>query len=552
MRTRWNEWNDQGIFEVADAYRKQLFNKDISEYREAANALRREMLKKDPNCPKYHFTTPEGLVISQDVTIYYKGLYHMFYLYLPTFEGNRVTMWSGFGRYMPDSHFVIAWGHAVSEDLVHWRDMPVAMWPEEEFETLTQMSGECFFTPDGEPWIFYGGAGDEYEKDNSLILARPKDDMLNTWEKQTLIHHDGPIDTSVMDFVGRIWKHEDTYYMSTGRRCDGHGAGYLLVSKDLLNWEVSNVFFERGNDRTWETPIVFPVDGKDVFIVAYTPRIAGEAIQYWIGRFDYETRRFVPDLNMGRPVDPGHLSAHYIMDDTAAKHNGKDRTILTGWIDDRENKVDGGVPFRAGSLTLPRELHIQDETLSQSVIPEIDTLITEVKEYGTKELLSGETFEIRDTSDAYKLSFRRRRGRLDHKIVLEFVAFTQEDGKRTENTNGYAAAKLILETNGSVAFEGIRKGRVDCMFNPIYDAVFHIYVDRSIVEIYVEEINPETGTSISRVYTGVIPLSCGIAYSGRTKNVWIQSNLDGINIKGRGVLEDITVSKMDCIWGETE
>ena len=47
-------------------------------------------------------------------TIYWKGRYHLFYQYNP--EGAF--------------HGTIHWGHAVSEDLVHWTDLPPALAPD--------------------------------------------------------------------------------------------------------------------------------------------------------------------------------------------------------------------------------------------------------------------------------------------------------------------------------------------------------------------------------------------------------------------------------------
>lgn len=50
--------------------------------------------------------------------IYYGGKYHLFYQYFP---------------YMPEWG-TMHWGHAVSEDLVHWEHLGVALFPSKDYD----------------------------------------------------------------------------------------------------------------------------------------------------------------------------------------------------------------------------------------------------------------------------------------------------------------------------------------------------------------------------------------------------------------------------------
>ena len=73
----------------------------------------REQLTGDSQRPQYHFLPPANWMNDPNGLIQWKGQYHLFYQYNP---------------YSP-VHSHIHWGHAVSPDLVHWTDLPVALTP---------------------------------------------------------------------------------------------------------------------------------------------------------------------------------------------------------------------------------------------------------------------------------------------------------------------------------------------------------------------------------------------------------------------------------------
>src|SRR5258708_26088430 len=73
----------------------------------------RKELASDPYRPHYHFLPPSNWMNDPNGLIQWKGQYHLFYQHNPF-----APVWGS-----------IHWGHAISDDLVHWRDLPIALAP---------------------------------------------------------------------------------------------------------------------------------------------------------------------------------------------------------------------------------------------------------------------------------------------------------------------------------------------------------------------------------------------------------------------------------------
>ena len=433
-----------------EAYRAVVKSKDKSIYAEAALKLRRWMIEKDPHRPMYHFTGPESWINDPNGVIYHKGTYHLFYQYDPIVDGERAER---------------CWGHAVSKDLVHWEDWPIALWPDTKYDRNGVYSGNMVIDDNGVPTALYTGNVSGH-KETYGMLARSHDRFL-TWEKKMVMHNDRrPSGSSPVHWDAQIWKDGCLWYQLIGGAKDGKGAAQLWSSPDLESWTYRKAIYSGDPGNFWELPYLVPFDKKYALFV-------GKGNPYWIGNYEREALTFTPDEKQPKSIDNGsYYSFNLHMTDDKGP-NGEKRQLMHGWVTGPPSPTRI-VPYWQGAHSIPRVVTLAGNRLWQEPIPEIQTLRS--KHYSFPDLTRIDLLkDIKADSLEVKAAFapgNAKRFGLKLRVSPDGKAFTRvyfDTASRAFGVDGPA----------------LKNDPQQPYLNPGEDVQMHIFLDRSIVEVYV-------------------------------------------------------------------
>lgn len=257
-------------------------------------AASRQALAADPYRPLYHFVSPEGGLNDPNGLCFWQGQWHLFYQAFPPPN--------------PRPH----WGHAVSSDLVHWRDLPYALKPGPEEACW---SGSTLVEDERVIAMYHG-----HQLGNMVAVS--SDPLLLDWGKltgNTVIPNPCPIWTrttgdekmrgvgggpppaGAINFVYDpcIWKKEGAYYSVSGGTLPHRPSGrriraeFLFRSHDLATWEYLHPFLEgdiygqAGDDGG--CPYFWPIGDRHILL--HYSHMSGS--HYLLGDYDTVRDRFV-------------------------------------------------------------------------------------------------------------------------------------------------------------------------------------------------------------------------------------------------------------------
>ncbi|GAA0516964.1 hypothetical protein GCM10011581_21020 [Saccharopolyspora subtropica] len=461
----------------------------------------------EPHRGQFHFSPAENWMNDPNGLVYYDGEWHLFYQYHPDGE-----VWGP-----------MHWGHAVSTDLVHWRELPIALAPDDKGHIF---SGSAVVDANNTSGFFAPGTG-------GLVAAFTYHDPVTGRESQAIAYSSDR---------GRTWtKYEGNPVIPNNGAKDFRDPKvfwYEPQQKWVMIVAGGQVeFYSSKNLREWthestldgvftECPDLFPirVGDRTRWVLSHG------GTHYTVG--DFDGHRFTPSQPT-RQVDFGR--DFYAAQSWDGAPDG--RRYWLGWMSNwaYAEQVPTAPPWR-GQMTEARTVNLIPDparpgefSLAQQPVPQLTeqlggepATITDTPIPPKGNLLAGQrgtSYEIRavvDVGNAQEVGFDVRTG----------------SGARTRISYSTARQELSLDRRES--------GDVD--FSPEFPAVtaaplplpadrlldLRILVDRSSVEVFAED-----GTVVF------------------TDQVFPRPHSDGMAVfatGGRAVVKSLTVTPLRSAW----
>jgi len=440
-----------------------------------------DSLYHEYNRPQYHFSTRRGWINDPNGLIFYEGEYHLFYQHNP-YEREWENM---------------SWGHAVSKDLVHWEELPVALHPD---NLGTMFSGSAVidyentsgFGKPGQPAMVAAYTVDNPDREIQCIAYSL--DKGRTWTKYTK----NPVIDSKEKWNSKdtrdprvFWHKPGKHWVMVLNERDGHS---IYTSKNLKEWN-----YESHTTGFWECPDLFelPIDGdkgKTKWVMY------GASNTYMLGSFD--GKKFTPESGKHQYTTGTIYAAQTYSNIPEADG----RRIQVGW----GRVAQPGMPFN-NMMLLPTELTLHTTKngvrMFSNPVKETEQLFEPVKQW--KDLKSDDANQ-------------------------KLKEFYKADRLRIKTT-----IKLSHATEAGFNLFGQRIIGYDMNFNTI-NGVFYspenmtsmeltadIYIDRTSIEVFID----------------------GGAYSYSMERKPFADNKEGLHFWGNNIeIKNLEVFSARSIW----
>ena len=314
--------------------------------------------------PQFHFSPPSQWMNDPNGMFYLDGEYHLFYQHYP--EGN---VWGP-----------MHWGHAISKDMVHWQQLPVALYPDSlgyifSGSAVVDHNNSSGLGKKDQPpviaiYTYHNMQGEKAGRtDFQYQGIAYSNDKGRTWTK----YHKNPVlpnTTGIKDFRDpKVMWHEPSKQWVMTLAVKDHVE--FWGSPNLLLWNYHSSFGKElgAHGGVWECPDLFPINVKEtgeekyVLLVSINPGgpNGGSATQYFAG--DFNGKEFIPHAmhqnKEARWLDYGRDNYAGVTWSNIPSADG--RRLFLGWMSNWDYAQTVPTTVWRSAMTLPRQLVLKKQ-----------------------------------------------------------------------------------------------------------------------------------------------------------------------------------------------
>ncbi|MDZ5721804.1 GH32 C-terminal domain-containing protein, partial [Bacillus sp. SXabc123] len=434
--------------------------------------------------PQYHFTPEANWMNDPNGMVYYAGEYHLFYQYHP------------YGMQWGPMH----WGHAVSKDLVTWKHLPVALYPDEKGTIFSggavvdRNNTSGFQTGEEKPLVAIYTQDREGHQVQSIAYSNDKGRTWTKYAGNPVIPNPGKKDFRDPKVFWYEKENKWVMLLAAGDRI------LIYTSKNLKEWTYASEFGQGQGSHggVWECPDLFelPVDGnpnqkKWVMQVSVGNGAVsgGSGMQYFVG--DFDGTHFKNENPSDKVLWTDYGKDFYAAVSWSDIPSSDGRRLWLGWMSNWQYANDVPTSPWRSAASIPRELKLKTLTggvrVVQTPVKELQTIRGTSKKWKNQTISPASQNVLAGLSgDAYELhaEFQVSPG-----SAPEF-GFKVRTGENQFTKVGYDRknTKLFVDRSesGNVTFNPtFNTGIQTAPLKPVNGTIkMHIFVDRSSVEVF--------------------------------------------------------------------
>ena len=410
----------------------------------------------------YHIEPKTGLLNDPNGFSYFNGKFNLFYQNWP------------FGA----AHGLKSWIHTESEDLVHFKETGIVLYPDTSHDSHGAYSGSAYEIGD-QLFLFYtGNVRDENWVRHPLQIGAFMDKKGNI-QKFTDVLIKQPNDVTEHFRDPQIFNYKGQFYAIVGAQSldkKGFIKLYKAVDNDIKNWqEVGNLDFGGSKSEYMiECPNLVFINEQPVLI--YSPQGLSKS------ELDYHniypnTYKVCQSFDTEKPalVDASeiqNLDFGFECYATQAFNAPDGRVYAVSWIGLPDIDYPSDSYDYQGALSLVKELSLKHGKLYQYPVEAVRSLRSE-KEAVTYKPETNNTYEL-------ELTF-------DSSSVNELLLFADNKGNGLTITVDTKMGTILIDRSKAGEQYALEFGSQRSCSIQAKETVVNIFVDKSIFEIFINK-----------------------------------------------------------------